>query len=246
MMIIKSISAWSIGVLFIVVLFPVTFFIWLLVLPFDRHRIITHRFLTAQSILLLRLLPISKVRIEGKEKASGRSTYVMISNHQSLADILVINCLGYDLKWISKIENTRVPVLGWYLKMAGYIVVDRNDDESKAQMLARSYMTLKGGRSVMIFPEGTRSLNGEPGFFKRGAFQLAIEAKVPILPMVICGTGNLLPKKGIMLRDIENIRLKVLDPVIPESFGTSNPETLALRFRNIITSELNKMKSIIP
>jgi 1-acyl-sn-glycerol-3-phosphate acyltransferase len=241
MKILKSILVWFAGILFMVVLFPVTFIIWLLALPFDRNRIVIHRLLLAQSNLITRL--IWKINIEGKEKSKRGTAYVIISNHQSLADILVINCLGYDFKWISKIENIKLPVLGWYLKMAGYITVDRGDEASKAEMLVRSFKSLKNGNSIMIFPEGTRSHNGQPGFFKRGAFQLAIEAGVPILPIVIDGTGDILPKHGLILKANHNIRLQVLDPVPPSLFGTANPEELAARFRDLTVAALKELRA---
>ena len=88
-----------------------------------------------QSLILSFLIPIWKIQIEGREKAVKGITYVIISNHQSILDILLINCLRYKFKWISKIENLNVPVIGWYLKMADYIIVDRGNDDSKTECL---------------------------------------------------------------------------------------------------------------
>ena len=164
--ILKSLIVWLLGITYIVVMFPLTLVIWLMVLPFDRNRLVTHRFLVYQGLILARLVPIWKLKTEGREKADKAATYVIISNHQSILDILLLNCLRYRFKWISKIENKKVPVLGWYIRMAGYITVDRGNDESKAVMMEKSLETLRRGISVMIFPEGTRSLNNEIGFFK--------------------------------------------------------------------------------
>ena len=241
--ILKSAAVWFIVICFLGILFPVIFLIWLLVLPFDRERLIMHRLINCQSAVISRLIPVWTVRIEGRQKAAGGKTYVIISNHQSVLDILLLNCLRYDFRWISKIENMRVPVLGWYLRMAGYITVDRGNDESKAEMLERSLDCLNRGTSIMLFPEGTRSLNGEPGLFKRGAFQLAISAGVPILPVVLDGTSDILPKHGLVLRSGYRVKLKVLEPVPPEEFGTDNPDILAAKFQKLITSELNIMRS---
>ena len=243
MRIIRSILAWVTGIFILVVFFPVTFIIWLVVLPFDPERRTIHCILMWQSTLAIYLMPVWKVHISGKEKGLKDQVCVIISNHQSILDILIINCLRYRFKWVSKIENTRVPILGWYLRMAGYITVDRGNDESKAEMLARSYQSLKKGVSLMIFPEGTRSLDGDPGFFKRGAFQLAIEAKVPILPVVIDGTGSILAKHSFVFRNENKIFLRVLDPVLPEDFGTENPDELSIRFSELIKSELKKIRS---
>lgn len=240
--ILKSIIVWLIGICFVVVTFPLTLIIWLVVLPFDRKRVVIHWFLMYQCLVLSFLLPIWKIHIEGREKAVKGMTYVIISNHQSLLDILLINCLRYKFKWISKIENFNIPVIGWYLKMADYIIVDRQNEESKIEMLAKSYNFLKKGISIMIFPEGTRSLNNEIGFFKRGAFQLALQAEVPILPVLIDGTGGILPKHGLIFSSGHHITIRVLDPINPATFGTNTPENLALQLSVFMTSRLNELR----
>lgn len=241
--ILKSIIAWFTGIFFLIVFFPFSFIIWLLVFPFDRERKVIHNLINWLSRLLVLLIPFWSLEIKGREKPEPGRTHVIISNHQSLIDILMLNCLGYRYKWISKIENTRVPVLGWYLRMADYITVDRNDDESKAEMLARSYRCLKDGTSIMIFPEGTRSTGKDIGFFKRGAFQLAIEAEIPILPVVIDGTGSILPKHGFRLKGYHKVKIRVLDPVMPEDFKTGDPEALARTFREMLAAALNDLRS---
>ena len=223
--IIKSIIVWLIGLCYIAVTFPLNFIIWLLVFPFDRGRVIIHWFLMYQSLFLSFLIPIWTINIEGREKAVKGTTYVIISNHQSILDILLINCLRYKFKWISKIENINIPVLGWYLRMADYIIVDRGNEESKTEMLEMSYNCLKKGISIMIFPEGTRSLNNEIGFFKRGAFQL------------------ILPKHGLIFSSGHHIRIKVLDPIYPASFGTDTPENLAQQLSLLMTSGLSELRA---
>jgi 1-acyl-sn-glycerol-3-phosphate acyltransferase len=229
---------WAGGLIFILVLFPVTFIIWLIVLPFDKDRRVMHRILIWQSRASIFLLPVKVFSREGRAKAVKGTTYVVISNHQSILDILFINTLGYRLKWISKIENKKIPILGWYLGMADYIPVDRGNEESKLIMIEKSLNCLRNSTSIMIFPEGTRSKDGEIGFFKRGAFQLAIQAGVPILPIVIDGTGGILPKHGMIFGTGHDVKLKVLDPVQPEAFGTENPDELALKFSSIIKEAL--------
>lgn len=243
MNLVRSITAWLLGITFMVLFFPVTFLVWLMVLPFDKNRSVVHWLLVWQSILISHLLPIWRLKISGRGKPDSKATYVIISNHQSLIDILLINNLGLRFKWVSKIENTRVPILGWYLRMADYLIVDRVDDESKAEMLARGYAHLKNGTSVMIFPEGTRSPDMQTGYFKRGAFELAIRAGVPVLPVVIDGTGSILPKTGYVITNKNDVVMHVLDPVHPESFGTIIPEELAIKFRNLINSELTKIRN---
>lgn len=241
--IIKSIIVWIIAICYVVVTFPLTMVVWLLVLPFDRKRVIVHMLLMYESTVLSFLIPIWKIRIEGREKAIKGTTYVVISNHQSILDILLINCLRYNYKWISKIENFNVPFIGWYLKMACYITVDRGNEESKIEMLEKSYNCLKDGLSIMIFPEGTRSLNNEIGFFKRGAFQLAMQANVPILPVLIDGTGGILPKHGMIFGSGHKISIKVYDPIYPADFLTDIPEALAQKISTSMSAWLDELRS---
>lgn len=240
--ILKSILIWLTGIIFLIVFFPVTFIVWLLVLPFDRSRTVVHRLLIYQAVIISCIVPLWSVRVEGRKKKKQGTTYVIISNHQSILDILIINCLRYRFKWISKIENMKVPILGWYLRMADYITVDRGDKESKEKMLEESYHCLKKDISIMIFPEGTRSPDSEIAFFKRGAFHLAISAKVPVLPVLIDGTGGILPKHGLIFGGFHSITIRVLDPVPVESFGTENPDELAMKFQQMMTGELKKLR----
>ncbi len=242
--IIKSIIVWIVGVCYLVVTFPLNLIVWVLAYPFDREKKLIHWFLVHESFILSHLIPIWKIKIEGREKAIKGTTYVIVSNHQSMLDIIIINCLRYKFKWISKIENFKVPVIGQYLKMADYIIVDRENDDSKAEMLERSYNCLKNGISIMMFPEGTRSLDNTIGFYKRGAFQLALQADVPVLPVIIDGTGGILPKHGLIFGSGFKIRIKVLDPVLPADFGTDIPENLALKFSKLMTYELNEIRRI--
>jgi len=188
-------------------------------------------------------MPFWRIKTEGREKALRGAPYVIISNHQSILDILLINCLRYRFKWVSKIENMKVPVLGWYLRMAGYITVNRGDKDSKDDMMERSYNFLAKGISIMMFPEGTRSVNGEIGFFKRGAFEMAINTSIPILPILIDGTGGILPKHGLVFNTGQKIRIRVFDPVQPDSFDTDQPDVLSSRFSKFMSDALREMRA---
>lgn len=241
--IIISVFVWLICLPLAGLLFPVSLLVWFITFPFDNERKIMHWWLVWQSNFFLYCVPLWKIKVEGREKAVKGTPYIIISNHQSTLDVLIINCLRYSFRWISKIENFRVPVIGWYLGMAKYITVDRGNKESKAEMMEISAESLKKGISIMIFPEGTRSLNGEIGPFKLGAFQLAMMTDRSILPVVINGTGGVLPKHGLVFSRGHILKIKVLDPVHPGSFGTSDPEELASKFRLLISKELEKMRN---
>ena len=241
--ILRSIIVWLVGAALIVVLFPLTLLAWLLTFPFDKQRKIVHGSLIFQAMFISYAVPIWRIRIEGRKKRVRGTTYIIICNHQSILDILLVNCLRYRYKWISKIENTKVPFVGWYLKMADYIVVDRGNKDSKEKMLAESYECLKKGTSLMLFPEGTRSTDNNIGFFKRGAFQLAISAHTPVLPVLIDGTGGILPKHGLIFGGFHRITIKVLDPVPPESFGTKDCDELAAKFQMMMSEALSDLRA---
>jgi 1-acyl-sn-glycerol-3-phosphate acyltransferase len=241
--ILRSIGIWFVGIILIVIFFPVTLLVWLVTYPFDRKRKATHAMLILQGMVLAYAVPVWRIRIEGRKKADRKTTYVIICNHQSILDILLLNCLRYSFKWISKIENSRVPFVGWYLKMADYLTVDRGNSESKEKMMAEALYVLREGTSIMIFPEGTRSADRQIGFFRRGAFQLAISAQVPILPVMIDGTGGVLPKHGLVFGGFHRITIKVLDPVSPKSFGTDDCDLLAARFQEMMTKTLAEIRT---
>jgi len=224
-------------------LFPVSLVIWFITFPFDYERKLMHRWLTWQCTFFAYAVPLWKLKVEGREKAEKGTPYIIISNHQSTLDILVLDSLRYGFRWISKIENFRVPVIGWYLRMAKYITVERGNKDSKAEMMERCVDTLRKRISIMIFPEGTRSVDREIAPFKLGAFQLALLTDKPILPVVIDGTGGVLPKHGLILSRGHKIVIRVLDPVHPGSFGTSDPEELANRFRSLLTDELHNIRN---
>jgi 1-acyl-sn-glycerol-3-phosphate acyltransferase len=242
MIYLKSILAWSAGALFMILYFPIAAIVWFIVIPFDRKRIVIHWMLNWHGVLVARLLPFWKIEVTGRDRAVKGQTYVIISNHQSSIDTFILCCLRYRYRWISKVENLKVPFIGWYIRMAGYITVNRGNDESKAEMMEKALRCLREGISIMIFPEGTRSPGTGIGFFKRGAFRMAIEANVPILPVVLDGSRNILPKHGFVVGSGHLVRLKVLEPVQPADFGTDNPDELALRFSSLMSAELNRMR----
>jgi 1-acyl-sn-glycerol-3-phosphate acyltransferase len=238
-----SICIWLTGFILTIVLFPLSVMLWFITYPFDQERVVFHWWMVFHGIIVTRLIPFRKITIEGRNKASRGTAYVIISNHQSILDIIILNCLRYRFKWISKIENNKVPVIGWYLKMARYITVDRGNKESKAEMLDQAAEGLRKGISIMIFPEGTRSADNEIAPFKLGAFQLALMTDKSILPVVVDGTGNVLPKHGMVFSRRQTLKIKVLDPVHPGSFGTADPEKLAARFRDLLAAELSNMRN---
>lgn len=141
------------------------------------------------------------VKVYGRENIDKKKSYVIISNHQSIYDIfLVYGWLGIDIKWVMKKELARIPGIGFGSKKVGHIFIDRSNSRVALESLNNAKRKLVNGTSVVIFPEGTRSKTGIPGNFKKGAFKLALELGLPILPISIIGTKNILPTGTIDLR----------------------------------------------
>ena len=183
----------------------------------------------------------------GREKIRPNVTYVMVANHQSLLDILVLFRVFAHFKWVSKVENFRLPLIGWNMSLNRYIKLKRGDRASVIRMMQECRATLANGNSIMMFPEGTRSPDGRLRAFKTGAFELAKSAGKPILPIVVEGTANALPKRGFVLQGRHQIRITVLDEVPPESFAAESVEDLTARMREIFASHLEAAeKSIQP
>ena len=154
----------------------------------------------------------------GRERFREDRTYVVVANHQSLVDILVLFRLFRHFRWVSKVENFRIPLVGQVMRMNRYIEIDRGKADSVRRMLRACEEALREGNSVLIFPEGTRSETGELRPFKIGAFELARSSRCPILPVVVDGTARALPKRGIVLQGRCEIRVEVLDEIPPDDF----------------------------
>lgn len=221
-------------------LFPVAVLIWAFTLPFDPRKVVLHRFTCFWASLYSWLNPMWPVTLVGREKIRSGVPYVMVANHLSLLDILVLFRLFTHFKWVSKIENFRVPLIGWNMSLNRYIKLRRGDRTSILQMLKSCETTLSRGSSIMMFPEGTRSPNGRMRSFKPGAFGLALKTGSPILPIVISGTADALPKRGFLLQGRHPIRISVLDEISAESFAGATADELGARVRGVIARELGE------
>ncbi len=221
-------------------LFPIAAAVWALTLPFDPKLRALHLFTCFWGSLYTWANPAWPVRISGREKIRRDEAYVMVANHQSLLDILVLFRLFVHYKWVSKIENFRIPLIGWNMRLNRYIQLRRGDRSSVVKMLALCRETLAAGSSVMIFPEGTRSPDGRLRSFKPGAFVLAKATGRPILPIVVDGTASALPKRGFVLQGRHRIHVTILDEIPPESFAAESPEELASRVQALIGGYLKE------
>ncbi len=243
MYIIKSLWVWLSSIIFILLAFPVALIMWLAALAFDPKRVMNNWWMIIQGIVLTKMNPFWKVMVDGREKIDQKQAYVIIPNHQSLLDIVFFNMLRHPLRWVSKAEIFRVPIVGWEMRMVRYIELIRGNKASVVSMMEKCAESLNDGISVVIFPEGTRSLTGAIGRFKTGAFQIALKNDKPLLPVLIDGTGEIMPKRGgIIFRNQKRVRLRVLDPIFPGKFGTGDPMELAAKTELLMVSALEEMR----
>jgi 1-acyl-sn-glycerol-3-phosphate acyltransferase len=203
---------WGFVVLSSALLFPIAVLIWAVTAPFDHRRRALHQFTCFWASLYTWLNPAWRVSIHGRELVKPGTTYMFVANHLSLLDILVLFRLFYDFKWVSKAEIFKVPAIGWNMRMNNYIPLKRGDRDSVVVMMGRCRRTIAAGSSIMMFPEGTRSQDGQLRAFKSGAFELAVEAGIPIVPIAIQGTSDALPKHGFVLQGRHRITVTVLQP----------------------------------
>jgi 1-acyl-sn-glycerol-3-phosphate acyltransferase len=208
--------------------------------PFDRRLRVLHQLTCFWASLYTWCNPVWRVTVRGRARAP-QGAYVIVANHQSFVDILVLFRTFLHFKWVSKVENFRIPFIGWNMSLNGYVPLRRGDRESVAEMFVRCRELLAEGSSVAMFPEGTRSRTGHMGPFKPGAFQLARDAGVGILPVAIRGSAAALPKRGVRLRGRHRIELELLAPLsAAEVAATESAEALSATVRERLAVALGE------
>jgi len=223
--------------------FLIALVIRLLSWPFDPRLKILQQFTCFWASLYTWIIPAWRIRVEGRENIVRNRTYVVVSNHQSLLDILVLFNLFFHFKFVSKIEIFRVPLIGWNMYLNRYIRLKRGDRESVKQMMADARQALSEGNSILIFPEGSRSPDGRIKPFKPGAFILAKEMQVPILPIVITGTNAALPKYSIDFHGSHDIRIRVLNEIPYEHFAHMSVEETSDMVRALLIEAVSGTQS---
>ena len=226
------------------VLFFVALLIWLVTFPFDKKKKILQLFTCAWASLYTYVVPPWRIKIVGREKIRKNATYVVVSNHQSLLDILVIFRLYFHFKWVAKKEAFKIPFIGWNMYLNDYVSLQRGDRESILQMLRKAGKHLQAGRSVFFFPEGTRSASGMVEDFKPGAFELALQHQVPILPIAICGTSDALPKHSLNYHGVKDIFIEVMDEIPYAEFKDSTPAEVASMVQAKIAARVEELKEL--
>jgi 1-acyl-sn-glycerol-3-phosphate acyltransferase len=212
-----SVMVWIAGALLTIALFFAMLLTAVWYLRSDRKRKHAHAQCFWWADALVGLNPFWELKVSGLENIDTNRTYVMVANHQSLADIIVLYKIKAQFKWVSKESLFNVPVVGWCLRLARHIRLARGKFSSIKKVYRDSAMWLENGVSVLFFPEGTRSKTEEMNEFQNGAFKLAIKEKKPILPIVIGGTKNAIQKGSWLFSSKANCFLKVLPAVETEA-----------------------------
>ena len=238
-----SIWTWLVLILAVLLWLPLMALLFVLTAPFDRSRYVVGRFFRYIGVVIARINPLWHFRVSGERIADPRRPYVIVANHESFVDILLLACLPWEMKWLSKAEIFRLPVLGWEMHLAGDIPVKRGFGPSAIEAMARCRHVLQTLKvSVMIFPEGTRSQPGRMLPFKDGAFRLAVEAGVPVLPLAVSGTGSALQKHDWRMgRSVAEVR--ILPPVETAGLGLADVPALRDRVRAAIVAASDSMRA---
>jgi 1-acyl-sn-glycerol-3-phosphate acyltransferase len=223
-------SLWSWFVLGVVVLLwlPMVAVVRLVTAPFDRGRYAAGLLFRKLAVVHQRLNPMWHFRVSGTVPPDPRRPYVVVANHESFVDILLISHLPFEMKWLSKQQFFRIPAVGWMMRLAGDVPLVRGERDSAIAALASCRDRLDTKVSVMIFPEGTRSKTNDLLPFKDGAFRLAVDKQLPVLPLVVHGSRSALRKHDWRF-GVSNADVYVLDPI--ETTGLTRADVPALRDR---------------
>lgn len=217
MKIVLSLGYWLYISLLCIVLFFGAVALWLVTKPFDPTRAVLHGYTCWWGALCLRCLPGCRIRVEGRDKIQPGIAYVLVANHQSIADIMALSALAVPFKWVSKKEVFRMPVVGWNMVLNGYVNVDRGNLRTVAKTMNVCRNWLARGVPLMMFPEGHRSPDGALQEFHGGAFKLAVQAKCAVVPIVVDGTHGLY--RGVRVTPPRRIAIRVLNPVAAAEVG---------------------------
>jgi 1-acyl-sn-glycerol-3-phosphate acyltransferase len=189
---------------------------------------------------ILLLLSSTRVEVVGTENVLIGKPQIFMSNHQSDFDILVV--LGFvpgQFRWIAKKELFKIPIFGGAMRNAGYIEIDRQNHEKALKSLAIAAQKIREGKSVMTFPEGTRSKDGVIKPFKQGMFHLAIQAGVPIIPVSIVGAGAIMPKRSLQINP-GKVTIIIDKPIDVTGYTVENRAQLIEHVRNVIVNNYNR------
>ena len=225
--------------IYIIVSSPILYFIALIILiltyPFDKKRTVLHKFSIVWAMLYFWVSPGWKIRYSGKENCKHGKTYVVVSNHQSMLDITIMYKIPTVFRWVSKREVLKIPFIGWLLALHGDVLIKRGNASSAKAMLKDCKSWLEKKVSIAIFPEGTRSKDGQVHDFKEGAFLLAKLNKVAILPVVLNGTFEATKSSALPVR--QKFDIHILPEISEEEVAATSIKDMTKRVQDIIAKK---------
>lgn len=208
---------------------------------FDKQKRIAHWLTRGVGYHLIRLNPFWKIEFENLDYLEPGRTYVIVANHQSLCDVLALCGLPHFYKWIAKEQIFAMPAVGTLLRLNSSVRVAPGTVSSVRKMMRDARRYLKSGVSIFIFPEGARTEDGNLLPFKEGPFRLAVESETPVLPIVLDGTRDILPRGAWIIDFRARVRVKLLKPIEVDRKST-NISQLCNDVRRLIEDELNSQK----
>lgn len=208
--------------------------------PFDRKGRVVHHYARLWGKVAL-LANRVKVKIVGMDRLNGKGPYIFMSNHQGSYDIFaLLGHLPYQFKWLAKKELFSIPFFGWTMAAAGYISIDRGGTRETVGAMNEAAQKIREGMSVVIFPEGSRSPNGSVQPFKKGGFTLAIKSKVPIVPISISGSRDIMPKDKLTALPGE-IQMFVDHPIETQHCSSKDREPLMKKVSETISQNFKSI-----
>jgi 1-acyl-sn-glycerol-3-phosphate acyltransferase len=184
-----------------------------------------------------------KIIVKGLENINSNQSYIYMANHQSLFDILaVLKILPAKVRFIAKKELFKIPVFGWALSAVGMIKIDRSNRERAIVSMNHALSTIKGGISIIIFPEGTRSKDGLIHEFKKGGFVIAIKGAIPVIPVTIYGTHNILQKHSLKLKP-GSVYMHIDKPIKTDMYNYQTRDGLIEKVHHTIYNTFDRLKN---
>lgn len=211
----------------------------ILLWPFGSYNVVSNKtaLIWAKSILWA---AGTKVDVNGLENIDFKKSYVFAGNHQSHIDVVaVFSILPLTVRYIAKKELFRIPFFGWAMAASGTIKVDRSNREKALKSIERAGELIKKGVSVILFPEGTRSSDGEIHAFKKGAFVLATKSGVPVVPISISGTRRILEKHSLSLNP-GTVKIVISEPIDSSNYKLEEREKFASDVRQVVINNFDK------